>query len=205
MTLDDLKNFVGNLLGRKTEEPEVQPKFVEGPPVRGTWYKLVGSNGRDVIGHSFVCRCNTEYKHPTDIFDWQKSYKCGCGESYSLKDWLEAMALKARLVAAYARVGLPPEPTPEQLADAKRARKVIKVKTGEVEKEEIQRVYYTLQYRWANPAKQGNYGWPKGFIDTWNDPRFGGGTGEVEYEQSSLGGGDASGFGDPMSTRLRPH
>jgi hypothetical protein len=187
-------------LGRNKASEIEYAAIQEGVPSRSQWYKMTGSDGHTVIGHIYVCRCATEMKPPMGgIFAWTGTYKCGCGQEFCLKTFLEEKARRARVVAACVAAGLSPNPTPTEIELSNQLGKKITVKSGPLTERELYQAYEGLPFRMASNAL------PKPpFIDTW-DEKHGGSNGEVKYSGANPGPEDIAdvGFGDPHSTSFR--
>jgi hypothetical protein len=188
---------LGRTKGSDVEFAAIQ----EGVPNRNQWYRLQGGDGA-IIGHVYVCRCASELKLALGgIFGWQTNYKCGCGQEYCLKTFLELKARQARIAAASIAAGLSPRPTPPELEMAKQLGKKINVKSGPIEDKELQQEYAQLPFRRAT----GNAEPTPRILDSW-DPANGASTGEVDYNGSNPGPENfaaVSGFSDPFSMGKR--
>ena len=199
---DDVKNATLKFwpLGRNAAKEIEYAAIQEGVPSRDTWYRMQASDG-SVIGHVYVCRCATELKLALGgIFGWSTAYKCGCGQSYCLKEFLERKARQARVRAAAVAVGLSPNPTGPELEMARQLGKKITPKSGPIEEKELKDAYAALPMRRATGPSQDS---PR-FIDTWSE-KHGASSGDFEYNGSNPGPEDLSqsGFNDPYSMASR--
>ena len=200
---DDVKNAALRFLplGRNKASEIEYAAIQEGVPPRNQWFRMQASDG-SISGHVYVCRCATEMKLALGgIFGWQTNYKCGCGQEYCLKSYLEGKARQARIAAASIAAGLSPHPTAPEIEMARQLGKKINVKSGPIEDKELQEAYSQLPFRRA--FGNGESG-PR-LIDSW-DPKHGASTGEVGYNGSNPGPEtfeDISGFADPFSASFR--
>jgi hypothetical protein len=188
-------------LGRNKASEIEFAAIQEGVPNRNTWYRMQGSDG-SITGHVYVCRCASEMKLALGgIFGWQTNYKCGCGQEYCLKGYLEGKVRQARIATASIAAGLSPHPTAPEIEMARLLGKKINVKPGPIEDKELQEAYSQLPFRRAS----GNGEPTPRILDSW-DPKNGGSTGEVDYNGSNRGPetfADVSGFSDPFSMGKR--
>lgn len=201
---DDVKNASLKFwpLGRNKATELEYAAIQEGVPPRDTWFKSQGSDG-SIVGHIYVCRCATELKLALGgIFGWATAYKCGCGQEYCLKTFLERKAHQARVRTAAIAAGLSPNPTGPELEMAKQLGKKITVKAGPIEDKELQNAYATLPFRRATGVAE-KLG-PR-ILDTW-DEKHGAFDGDFTYDGSSRGPEslDGIGFGDPHTSSFMP-
>ncbi|HEV2522709.1 MAG TPA: hypothetical protein VGT24_10050 [Candidatus Acidoferrales bacterium] len=199
---DDVKNAALRFLplGRNKASEIEYAAIQEGVPPRNQWFRMQGGDGA-IVGHVYVCRCATEYKLALGgIFGWQTNYKCGCGQNYCLKSYLEGKVRQARIAAASIAAGLSPHPTAPEIEMAKQLGKKITVKSGPIEDKELQEAYSQLPLRRAI----GNAESTPRFIDTW-DEKHGASDGTFKYGGSNPGPEDIAdvGFGDPYAASFR--
>jgi len=94
------------------------------PPVKGQWYKLIGSADQ-ITDHAYCTRSGELCKIPRDIFAWKVIWKTN-GETYCLNVWLISLVETARLEKAYVAAGLPPNPDAYHFSLAAKNHKEIK-------------------------------------------------------------------------------
>jgi hypothetical protein len=194
--------LIDRLRGKSGRAPQVVVDSLEGaPPVKGQWYRLVGS-AEQITDHAYCCKNGTFAKIPRDIFAWEVLWNTG-GESYCLRTWLESLVETARMEKAYIATGLPAHPDAYHLSLAEKNGKLsIKPKTGPATKEELAAAYNSLP-RFKDSLSTPQSG-PR-FFDP-DDPKNGGSTGEYDYSGSNRGPETLAeiGFGDPHMASFRP-
>jgi hypothetical protein len=201
---DDVRNASLKFwpLGRNKASQIEYAAIQEGVPPRDQWFKMQASDGQ-IIGHIYVCRCATEMKLALGgIFGWQTAYRCGCGQDYCLRSYLERKAQQARVAAASIAAGLSPNPTAPELEMARQLGKKINVKAGPIEDKELQEAYAFLPMRSATGLTSQNQ--PR-VLDSW-DEKNGASSGVYEYSGANRGPETISeiGFGDPHTASFRP-
>ncbi len=198
---DDAKNMALRLfaLGRNANKEIEYEAFVEGVPTRDSWFRMSGSDG-SIVGQTYVCRCATEYRLNLDFFTWGDQKRCGCGQAYCLREFLERKSKQARIRDAALKAGLSPNPTGPELEMARQLGKKITVKAGPVEDKELRDAYVGLPIRRATGVSES----AQRFIDTW-DEKHGASSGSFGYNGANPGPEDVSqmGFNDPFSVAAR--